>query len=69
MRQEASPDTSYDEDNVAFARGSRALMHEAWYTEDAPREESTHSSAREAAMGLSMNVGLPALKQGNACSK
>jgi len=42
-------DTSYDEDNVAFARGSRALMHEAWYTEDAPREESTHSSAREAA--------------------
>jgi ribonuclease BN (tRNA processing enzyme) len=42
-------DTSYDGGNVAFAQGSRVLMHEAWYTEDAPREESTHSSAREAA--------------------
>jgi ribonuclease BN (tRNA processing enzyme) len=42
-------DTSYDEGNIAFARGSHTLIHEAWYTEDAPREESTHSSAREAA--------------------
>jgi ribonuclease BN (tRNA processing enzyme) len=42
-------DTAYDEGNVAFARGSSALVHEAWYTEDAPREEATHSSAREAA--------------------
>jgi ribonuclease BN (tRNA processing enzyme) len=42
-------DTSYDGGNVAFAEGTRVLMHEAWYTEDAPREESTHSSAREAA--------------------
>jgi ribonuclease Z len=42
-------DTAYDEGNVAFAQGSGVLMHEAWYTEDAPREESTHSSAKEAA--------------------
>jgi ribonuclease BN (tRNA processing enzyme) len=42
-------DTAYDEGNVEFARGSRVLAHEAWYTEDAPREDSTHSSAREAA--------------------
>jgi ribonuclease BN (tRNA processing enzyme) len=42
-------DTSYDEGNAGLARGSRILVHEAWYTEDAPREEATHSSAREAA--------------------
>lgn len=42
-------DTSYDEGNVEFARRSRVLAHEAWYTEEAPREDSTHSSAREAA--------------------
>jgi ribonuclease BN (tRNA processing enzyme) len=42
-------DTSYDEGNVDFASGSGVLLHEAWYTEDAPREETTHSSAREAA--------------------
>ena len=42
-------DTSYDEDNADFATGSRVLCHEAWYTEDAPRQEATHSSAREAA--------------------
>ena len=42
-------DTSYDEGNAGLARGCRTLAHEAWYTEDAPREEATHSSAREAA--------------------
>jgi ribonuclease BN (tRNA processing enzyme) len=42
-------DTSYDEGNVEFARGSRRLLHEAWYTEDAPQQEATHSSARMAA--------------------
>jgi ribonuclease BN (tRNA processing enzyme) len=42
-------DTAYDEGNVEFAGGSRILAHEAWYTEDAPREESTHSSAAQAA--------------------
>lgn len=42
-------DTAYDEGNAEFARGSRVLAHEAWYTEDDPREASTHSSAGEAA--------------------
>jgi ribonuclease BN (tRNA processing enzyme) len=42
-------DTAYDEGNAEFARGSRFLAHEAWYTEDAPREIETHSSARQAA--------------------
>jgi ribonuclease BN (tRNA processing enzyme) len=42
-------DTSYDEGNVEFARGSRVLAHEAWYSESAPREQATHSSAQEAA--------------------
>jgi ribonuclease BN (tRNA processing enzyme) len=42
-------DTAYDPGNVDFAKGSRLLCHEAWYTEDAPREESTHSSASGAA--------------------
>jgi ribonuclease BN (tRNA processing enzyme) len=41
-------DTAYDAGNVDFASGSRVLFHEAWWTEDAPREESTHSSARQA---------------------
>ena len=42
-------DTSYDPGNEEFASGVAVLLHEAWYTEDAPREEATHSSAREAA--------------------
>jgi ribonuclease BN (tRNA processing enzyme) len=42
-------DTSYDEGNVVFAMGAHVLFHEAWYTEDAPREAATHSSAKEAA--------------------
>jgi ribonuclease BN (tRNA processing enzyme) len=42
-------DTSYDEGNVELASGGRVLVHEAWYSEDHPREVATHSSAREAA--------------------
>lgn len=42
-------DTSYDEGNVSFAAGSRVLMHEAWYSEDAPDVPDIHSSGREAA--------------------
>ena len=42
-------DTAFDEDNVAFARGTRVLAHEAWCTEDAPADKAVHSSAREAA--------------------
>jgi len=42
-------DTAYDPGNIDFAKGSRVLCHEAWYSEDAPREESTHSSSRQAA--------------------
>jgi ribonuclease BN (tRNA processing enzyme) len=42
-------DTAYDERNAELARGCRTLVHEAWYTEDAGRDEATHASAREAA--------------------
>ena len=42
-------DTAHDPGNEDFAKGSAVLLHEAWYTEDAPREEATHSSARQAA--------------------
>jgi ribonuclease BN (tRNA processing enzyme) len=42
-------DTAYDEGNVEFARGSRILAHEAWWTRDAPRDRSTHSAAAQAA--------------------
>jgi ribonuclease BN (tRNA processing enzyme) len=42
-------DTAADDGNVEFARGSRTLVHEAWYTEDAPSAEATHSSAAGAA--------------------
>jgi ribonuclease BN (tRNA processing enzyme) len=53
-------DTSYDHANVQFARGSRILAHEAWYTEDAPRDQATHSSAREAAI-TARDAGVEAL--------
>jgi hypothetical protein len=33
-------DTAFDAGNVDFARGSRVLVHEAWYTEDAPSGEA-----------------------------
>jgi ribonuclease BN (tRNA processing enzyme) len=42
-------DTAYDEANAEFAHGTRVLAHEAWYTQDAPRDARTHSAASEAA--------------------
>lgn len=50
-------DTAYDEGNVEFARGSRILAHEAWCTEDDPRDLDTHSSARQAA-DIARNAGV-----------
>ena len=41
-------DTPYDEGNVELARGSRVLVHEAWFLEGARREHEIHSSGREA---------------------
>ena len=41
-------DTPYDAGNAELAAGSRVLMHEAWYTEDARREGEIHSSGRDA---------------------
>jgi ribonuclease BN (tRNA processing enzyme) len=40
-------DTAADPENVAFARGSRVLCHEAWYA-SASTEDGTHSAAGEA---------------------
>lgn len=42
-------DTTFDPENVAFAAGSRLLMHEGWYTEADPETPDIHSSGREAA--------------------
>ncbi len=42
-------DTPYDAGNAELAAGSRMLMHEAWYSEDAPDVPEIHSSGREAA--------------------
>jgi ribonuclease BN (tRNA processing enzyme) len=42
-------DTAADDGNVEFARASRTLVHEAWYTETAPTAQATHSSAAQAA--------------------
>jgi ribonuclease BN (tRNA processing enzyme) len=42
-------DTAYDADSAAFARGCRALAHEAWYTAGNPRHPEIHSSAAQAA--------------------
>jgi ribonuclease BN (tRNA processing enzyme) len=41
-------DTPYDPGNAELAAGSRVLMHEAWFTEDARRENEIHSSGRDA---------------------
>jgi ribonuclease BN (tRNA processing enzyme) len=43
-------DTAHDPGNVELAAGCRVLCHEGWFTEDAPREEATHSSAAQAAV-------------------
>jgi ribonuclease BN (tRNA processing enzyme) len=42
-------DTAYDEGNIDFALGSACLLHEAWFTEKAPRDQATHCSAAGAA--------------------
>ncbi len=42
-------DTAYDPDTARFASGCRMLAHEAWFTADAPRNPTIHSSAAEAA--------------------
>jgi ribonuclease BN (tRNA processing enzyme) len=42
-------DTAYDPDSAAFARGCRALAHEAWCTTANPRHLEIHSSAAQAA--------------------
>jgi len=41
-------DTPYDAGNAELATGSRVLMHEVWFTEDARRNEEIHSSGRAA---------------------
>jgi ribonuclease BN (tRNA processing enzyme) len=42
-------DTAFDPDSAAFARGSRLVAHEAWFTRDTVRNADIHSSAHEAA--------------------
>jgi ribonuclease BN (tRNA processing enzyme) len=42
-------DTSFDEDNISFARGVKTMFHEAWYV-DAEESWDTHSSGKEAGM-------------------
>jgi ribonuclease BN (tRNA processing enzyme) len=42
-------DTAYDPDSAAFARGCRALAHEAWCTTANPRHLEIHSTAAQAA--------------------
>jgi ribonuclease BN (tRNA processing enzyme) len=53
-------DTAYDEENGTFARGSQILAHEAWWTRDAPRDESAHSAAGEAAR-VALDAGVERL--------
>ena len=53
-------DTAYDEDNAKFAAGSRVLAHEAWWTQDAPREEASHSAAGQAAR-IALDAGVERL--------
>jgi ribonuclease BN (tRNA processing enzyme) len=42
-------DTAYDPESARFAAGCRMLAHEAWFTESAPRNQTIHSSAAQAA--------------------
>lgn len=42
-------DTAYDPGSAPFAEGSEVLAHEAWFTQGAPRNETIHSSAAQAA--------------------
>jgi ribonuclease BN (tRNA processing enzyme) len=41
-------DTAFDEGTSDFCRGVKFLAHEAWYTEDAPRDTASHTSGKEA---------------------
>ena len=42
-------DTAYDPDSGRFAEGSQLLAHEAWFTEQAPRNPEIHASGAQAA--------------------
>jgi ribonuclease BN (tRNA processing enzyme) len=42
-------DTAYDEGTAPFAAGCAMLAHEAWFTTNAPRNPTIHSSAAQAA--------------------
>jgi ribonuclease BN (tRNA processing enzyme) len=42
-------DTAYDPDSARFAEGSELLAHEAFFTQQAPRNPNIHSSAAQAA--------------------
>jgi ribonuclease BN (tRNA processing enzyme) len=43
-------DTAYDPGSAPFAAGCRMLAHEAWFTSEAPRNPTIHSSAAEASV-------------------
>jgi ribonuclease BN (tRNA processing enzyme) len=53
-------DTAYDPDSAAFAAGSQLLAHEAWFTTEAPRNETIHSSATQAAQ-VAVDAGVERL--------
>jgi ribonuclease BN (tRNA processing enzyme) len=53
-------DTAYDPDSAAFAAGAQLLAHEAWFTTEAPRNESIHSSATQAAQ-VAVDAGVERL--------
>ncbi|HET7484277.1 MAG TPA: MBL fold metallo-hydrolase [Solirubrobacterales bacterium] len=42
-------DTAQDPGTVGFASGSKVLLHDAWFTQDAPRDEGSHTSGAQAA--------------------
>lgn len=42
-------DTAYEKESAQFAAGCNLLAHEAWYTDEAPRNDQIHSSAGQAA--------------------
>jgi ribonuclease BN (tRNA processing enzyme) len=53
-------DTAYDPDAARFAAGSELLAHEAWFVADAPRNETIHSSASQAAQ-VAVDAGVERL--------
>lgn len=42
-------DTARDEATVDFAAGSRVLLHDAWFTQDDPHDEGSHTGGAQAA--------------------